>query len=168
MPKCSLRKDNLAKLIFAHLSINPIRNKFNYPFGQTKGNVDILLVLETKTGDSFPQGQSVIDGFSAPYRLDCNCLGGGLMLFVREDIPSNLLKTEEKQIASFYVELNLRNSRWLVNCSFNPHKNSIGNHLDRISESLDLLSPDYKKMIFLGDFNVTDDEHHIKSFLRKL
>ena len=85
-------------------------------------------------------------------------------MFVSEDIPSNLLTIEEKPIESFYIELNLRNSKWLVNCSYNPHKNSIGNHLDRISESLDLLSSDYEKMIFLGDFNVTDDEHHMKSF----
>ena len=88
------------------------------------------------------------------------------MLFVREDIPTNLLTIEEKPIESFYVELNLRNSKWLVNCSYNPHKNSIGNHLDRISESLDLLSSDYEKMIFLGDFNVTDDEHYMKSFCK--
>ena len=53
------------------------------------------------------------------------------MLFLREDIPSNLLTIEEKPVESFYVELNLRNSKWLVNCSYNPHKNSIGNHLDR-------------------------------------
>ena len=86
------------------------------------------------------------------------------MLFVRDDIPSNLLTIEEKPIEIFYVELNLRNSKWLINCSYNPHKNSIGNHLNRISESLDLLSSDYEKMIFLGDFNVTDDEHHMKSF----
>ena len=85
-------------------------------------------------------------------------------MFVSEDIPSNLLTIEEKPIESFYIELNVRNSKWLVNCSYNPHKNSIGNHLDRISESLDLLSSDYEKMIFLGDFNVTDDEHHMKSF----
>ena len=123
-----------------------------------------MLVSETKIDDSFPQGQFVIDGFSAPYRLDSNCLDGGLMLFVRDDIPSNLLKIEEKPVEYFYVELNLRNSKWLVNCSYNPYKNSIGNRLDRISESLDLLSSDYEKMIFLGDFNVTDDEHHMKSF----
>ena len=86
------------------------------------------------------------------------------MLFLRDDIPSNLLIIEEKPIESFYVELNLRNRKWLVNCSYNPHKNSIRNHLDRIRESLDLLSSDYEKMIFLGDFNVTDDEHHMKSF----
>ena len=125
-----------------------------------------MLVSETKIDDSFPQGHFVIDGFSAPYRLDRNCLGCGLMLFVRGYIPSNLLTIEEKPIESFYVELNLRNSKWLVNCSYNPHKNSIGNHLDRISESLDLLSSDYEKMIFLGDFNVTDDEHYMKSFCK--
>ena len=119
--------------------------------------------METKI-NSFPQSQFVVDGFSAPYRLDRNCLGGGLMLFVREDIPSNLLTIEEKPIKSFYIELNLRNSKWLVNCSYNPHIHSTGNHLDKISESLDLLSSDYEKMIFLGDFNVTDDEHHMKSF----
>ena len=62
----SLRKDNLDKLIFAHLNINSIRNKFNYLSEQIRGNVDILLVSETKIDDSFPQGQFVIDGFSAP------------------------------------------------------------------------------------------------------
>ena len=92
----SLRKDNLDKVIFAHLSINSIRNKFDYLSEQIRGNVDILLLSETKTDDSFPQGQFVIDEFSAPYRLDRNCFGGGLMLFVKEDIPSNLLTIEEK------------------------------------------------------------------------
>ena len=42
----SLRKDNLDKLIFAHLSINSIRNKFNYLSEQIRGNVDILLVSD--------------------------------------------------------------------------------------------------------------------------
>ena len=123
-----------------------------------------MLVSETKIDDSFPQGQFAIDGFSAPYRFDRNCLGGSLRFFVRDDIPSNLLTNEEKPIESCYVELNLRNSKWLVNCSYNPHVHSIGNHLDRISESLDLLSSDYEKMIFLGDCNVTDYVHHMKSF----
>ena len=79
------------------------------------------------------------------------------MLLVKEDIPSNLLIIDEKPIESFHVALNLHNSKWLVNCSYNPHKNSIDNHLDRINESLDLLSSDYEKMIFLEDFNITDD-----------
>ena len=98
--------DNLDKLIFAHLNINSIRNKLDYLSKQIRGNVGILLVSETKFDDSFPQGQFVIVEFSAPYRLDRNCVGGGLMLFVRKNIPFNLLTTEEKPIESFYVELN--------------------------------------------------------------
>ena len=70
----------------------------------------------------------------------------------------------KKKIESFYVGLNLRNSKWLVNCSYNLYKHSIGNHHYRTSESLDLLSSDYGEMIFLGGFNVTDDDYHMKSF----
>ena len=101
----SLRKDNLGKLIFAHLNINSVTNKFDYLSEQIKGNVDIWLVSKTKIDVNFPQGQFVMDGFSVPYRLDRKCLGGCVMLFVREDIPSNLLRIEEKPVESFYVEL---------------------------------------------------------------
>ena len=160
----SLHKDNLNKLIFAHLNIYSIRNKLDCLSEQVKGNIDILLVSETKTDDNFPIGQFITDGFIPPYRLDRNCHGGGLMLFARKDISSNLLVMEEKPIESFYIELTLRNSKWLINCSYNPHKNSIGTHLDKLSESLDTFSPDYEKVIVLGDFNVEIDENRIKSF----
>ena len=33
-----------------------------------------------------------------------------------------------KPIEGFYVEISLRNDKWLINCSYNPHKNVIGNH----------------------------------------
>ena len=66
-----------------------------------------MLVLETKIDDSFPQGQFVIDGFSSSYRLDHNCLGGGLMLFVRENIPSNVLIIEEKPNRKFLCWIKL-------------------------------------------------------------
>lgn len=56
-------------------------------------------------------------------------LGGGILLYVREHIPSNLLTVETKPIEGFSVELNLRNGKWLINCSYNPHKNMISNHL---------------------------------------
>ena len=34
------------------------------------------------------------------------------MLFVREDIPSNLAEAEAKPVEGFYIELNLRNDKW--------------------------------------------------------
>ena len=122
------------------------------------------MISETKIDDSFPVGQFIIDGFSPPYRLDRNSHGGGLMLFVRKDILSNLLVIEKKPIESFFIEINLRNSKWLINCSYNPHKNNIAIRLDRLSESLDTFSSDYEKFIILGDFNVEINENHMKSF----
>ena len=36
------------------------------------------------------------------------------MLFVREDIPSDLLAIENEPLEGLYVELNLRNDKWLT------------------------------------------------------
>ena len=35
--------------------------------------------------------------FSVPYRSDSDSKGDGILLYVREDIPSNLLTKEEKK-----------------------------------------------------------------------
>ena len=62
------------------------------------------MISETKIDDSFPVGNFIIEGFSTPYRLDHDSNGGGIMLYVREDISSNLLATEEKNhVEGFYV-----------------------------------------------------------------
>ena len=64
---------------------------------------------ETKTDDSFSLWNFLISGFSQPYRLDCDLLGGGVLLYVGDDIPSKLLRVETKPIEGFYVEINLHN-----------------------------------------------------------
>ena len=52
----SLRTNNPDKLVFAHLNINSVRNKFEMLSDQIKGNIDVLLVSKTKIDDSFPIG----------------------------------------------------------------------------------------------------------------
>ena len=150
----TLGSDSSNKLIFPHININSIRNKFEFFSTQVKGNIDILLVSETKIDNSVLVGNFVIDRFSTPYRLDRDNSVGG-MLYVREDIPCNLLATEEKNhIESFYVELNLCNEKRLVNCSYNPNKTMILNHLEALNSHLDLNSTTYEKVLILGDFNI--------------
>ena len=56
--------NNLNKLVFAHLSINSVRNKFELLSRQVRGNVDVLMVSETKIDDSFPIGNFLIHDFS--------------------------------------------------------------------------------------------------------
>ena len=65
------------------------------------------MVSETKLDDSFPEGQFLIDGFHSPFRFDCNKHGGGIMLYVREDIPTKLLSHDFPFTESFFVETNL-------------------------------------------------------------
>ena len=86
------------------------------------------------------------------------------MLFVREDIPSNLIEAEAKPIEGFYIELNLRNDKWLLNCFYNRHKNNIGNHFKALSDFLDSHSSTYEKALILGDFNVEVDSQNMKTF----
>ena len=72
------------------------------------GNIDVLMISETKIDDSFPLWIFRIDGFTKLYWLDRDSLGGGILLYVREDIPANLLEVETKSIEGFYVDINLR------------------------------------------------------------
>ena len=96
--------------------------------------VDILLLLpETKLDDFFPTAQFSLNGFSKPYRLDRSSNGGGILLYVRDDIPSRFL-TDYKikdNLESLFVEVNIRKKKWLLGYSYNPHKNNISSHLDR-------------------------------------
>ena len=86
------------------------------------------------------------------------------MLFVKEDIPSNLVEAETTPVEGFYIELNLRNDKWLLNCSHYRRKNNIGNHLKALSDFLDSHSSTNEKVLILGDFNVEADDQNMKTF----
>lgn len=45
-------------------------------------------LTEIKLEESFPKGQFLFKGFSEPYRFNRSSKGDGIMLFVREDLPS--------------------------------------------------------------------------------
>ena len=100
--------------------------------------------------DTFPTAKFFIKGFSAPYRQDRNSSGGGLILFVREDVPSRSLNPKSKtDIETLSVEINLRKRKWFLNCSYNPHKNQISNHLDCLNRLIDEYNT-YENFIFIG------------------
>ena len=55
----------------------------------------------------------LIDDYTAPFRLDHDNSGGGIMLFVREDIPCKLLSVENHPREGFYVEIILQKTKLL-------------------------------------------------------
>ena len=84
---------------------------------------------------------------------------GGILLFVREDIPCKIIKTDCEGV---FVEINLRKKTWLLCCCYNPHKSNKPNHLKNICKALEKLRGTYEN---LENFNIVPEEEIIAEFL---
>ena len=109
----TIQNENSNKLIFAYLNINWIRSKFELLINEIEGTVDVWMISETKI-DSFPAANFLVDGFSQPYKADRNFSGGRFILYVVEDIPSNLIKTESLPIARLNLNCENKNVPLIV------------------------------------------------------
>ena len=161
----SLRKKNLNRLILAHLNINSIRNKLDQLVNGIKGNIDVLMISESKLDNSFPFMQFLIKGYGPPYRLDCNSHGGFILVYVCEVIPCKLIPMKNCTIEGSFIELNLRSKKWLISCSYNPHRTF---HLNSIGKNVDLLSRNYENIFLMGDFNTDMEKINLKNFFKTL
>ena len=161
-----IRITNLNRIVISHININSIRNKFELLAEAVMGNVDILMVTETKIDESFPASQFITPGFTSPYRFDRTKDGGGILVYIREDIPSKLLNISHivSDIECLGTEVNLRKVRWLVICSYNSHKNNISNHLENLSKVLNRNLSQYERFLCIGDFNSEIIELAMKNF----
>ena len=123
------RITNFNCIVISHININYVRNRFELLAEAVFGNIDIVMVTKTKTDESFPTNQFITFGFTSPYRFDSTKDGGGILVYIGEDIPSKLLNILYimSEIECLGTEVNSRKVKWLVTGSYNPHKNYIEN-----------------------------------------
>ena len=133
-------------------------------FCANKSKAQLTFLWYRKLDDSFRQGQFLIEGFHSPFRFDRNETGGGILLFVREDILAKVLSHDFPTVESVFVEIILHKKMWLINSSYNPHKNSIKNHLEIISRIIGTFTTKYENIFILGDLNGCADDETIKNF----
>ena len=128
--------------------------------------INSLLISETKLDDTSPLNQFILEGFTPPYILDRTTHGGGLMLFVREDIPSKLLTNinPSGNIENIFFEINLRSNKWLISGSYNPNVDLIQNHTVNLSKNLHFYSSKYENFIVIGDFNAEITNNYLEEF----
>ena len=164
----AIKLRNLHRLVIAHININSIRNKIELLSSAVIGNIDILMISETKIDDTFPTNQFVIKGFYTPFRFDRSSNGGGILVYIWEDIPAKLLVTSyiSNNTECLAIEINLRKTKWLLLCSYNPHKNNILKHLKNLSDILDKNSAKYERLLCMGDFNSQISESAMSDFCR--
>ena len=110
----NIRLKNVNNIIIPQININSIRNKFELLSHYVSGDIDILIITETKLDKSFPNGQFLLHGYSEPFKLDRNQFGGGLLAFVREDMTCSILNIKQLTIEALSIEINLRKRKWLL------------------------------------------------------
>ena len=161
-----VRINNIKNVIIATLNVNSLVSKFDELKVIGQGILDILIINETKLDASFPVNQFFINGFSTPYRLDRNRNGGGIIIYVREDITSKML-TKHKfpdDIEALFVEINFRKCKWLLCGLYHPPSQSDQYFFDNLDKALDVYST-YEKVLITGDFNAQEGEKCLDTFL---
>ena len=83
---------------------------------------------------------------------------------IREDIQSRFLQCKSQcNTESLSVEINLKKRKWFLNCSYNPHRNSVSHHLEYLNRVINEFNKTYDNFIFIEDFNVDIAENSMKN-----
>ena len=71
------------------------------------------MISETKLDNYFATGEFIIPGYTEPYRMDRNCHGGGILLYIRSDMPSKEIPNCKllSQSEGVFVEINTRKKK---------------------------------------------------------
>ena len=105
---CKQKENNHNRLFFSTLNVNSIPNELDDIRITISDFVDILVITESKLDRSFPDSQVFINRFSKPVRKDRNKHGGGLLMYIKEDIPQKeLFFNLPSDIEIIIVELNI-------------------------------------------------------------
>ena len=160
------RVSNINRLIIGHLNINSLRNKIEALKSVINGNIDILVITETKIDQSFPICQFFIEGYSPPFQLDRDVNGGGVIIYVKEDIPVKLLKDHAtpKNVDGIFQEMNLKKYKWFLFGGYNPSKDNVLNFVNDIGPVIAHYMPKYDNFLILGDFNSEMSEDAMRDF----
>ena len=164
----SWRFRNREKLTIGSLNINSLPKKIDDIRTLTIDNLDILVIQETKLDDTFTNESIKIPGYiHQPFRKDRNLNGGGIVTYIREDIPSKLLDTAKlpSDIEGVFIELNLRKSKWLIFSSYLPPWQNKSYYFETLVKALDFYRPKYENIILLGDFNTKETEQVMEDFI---
>ena len=158
------------RIVIGCLNINSLRNKFDLFKEFVQENLDVIIIIETKLDDSFPSRQFEISNYSGPFRCDRNRYGGGVMVFVKNNIPSMELKkfNSERHFEGIFLELNLRKQKMLLFSGYRSEHEIFGlskcDFLHEISLGLDQYSK-YDKFLLAGDFNMEGNDAELTHFI---
>ena len=153
------RSTHAKNLITGHSNINRIRGKFTEASELlTEELLDVLFLSDTKLDVSFPSPQIHVTGYKC-HRTDRNQHGGGIMAYVRNDLPrrrrSDLEHVALKPVEAMIIEMIIRNEKWLFMCLYNPNSKFKSQCCDSIEAILATIQSEQFSTVFnVGDLDI--------------
>ena len=166
----SLKLKNWNRLLIGSLNINSLEHKFEHLKVFLENTLDILVLNETKLSEEVNAGVLSYFGFHPPFRMDRNKNGGGVIVFVRSNIPCRLLQKHNftKNVEGMFLEINLRKKKILLFAVYHSTHEVYGcgdiDFLDQLSLCFDVYS-NYDRILCAGDFNIVETNTNFSEFL---
>ena len=89
-----------------------------------------------------------------------------IILYIRSYIAASKLTSfmSPNDIESFFVEVNLKDNKCLICCSYNLNKTFVSNHQDHIAKGINTYSKKHEKILLVGHFNVGFTKANMAAF----
>ena len=140
-----------------HVNVNSLRYKFDYFHDILSNNLlDVLCITETKLDDTFANNQFHCNGYRC-HRKDKTCFSGGIIIWVRSDIPHERLMHYEiasNDVENIIIYFNLKTVKFNSSCVYKKPAVSNTVFINYMSEMMDKLTNDGYDNVLVGDLNV--------------
>jgi exonuclease III len=119
-------------------------------------NIDVLCLTETWLDESVFDSDILIDGFTLFRKDRCERSGGGVAIYIKNDINFVDRSINEKgMLEAIFIEIvtNSNNPNILLSCIYRP-PNAKPEIFDNIIDYIECLFSEGKEIVLLGDLNI--------------
>ena len=151
----NLKRKHLKNGLLCYININSVR----YKLPELKPLVHILqpvcfTIAETKLDNSFTTNQLLIDGYHPPFRKDRDQFGGGLLCYIRSDIPCRAIEVNTTALENILIETYINGQKWLIASLYkSPSKVSDHEFIKDFEAIAEYAMSMYDNFVTLGDLN---------------
>ena len=104
---------DIKNVIFEHLNLSSLQNKFFSISELIKGKVDIFLINQSKVDESFTNNQFAMSGYK--FIRDRNKFGGGIAFYITDQLTSLIIAIKiSSDIEILTIEITISEKKILV------------------------------------------------------
>ena len=128
------------------------------PYWSSVRKLRFYCITETKLDESFSSQLYQCAGFKC-HRKDRNDKSGGMMVYVREDIPHSRLFSDEIEVPECHIEciilrIHMKKLRFNLTCLYKNPKVSHNVFIEQMSTMLNKLCSNGEENVVIGDLNI--------------